>query len=282
MRPQSAQATPSAAAGRHSVRGTEGMLSYLRWDGPSTADPILWLHPVNTAGEVWLAMAAELQPQWGSVAVDYRGHGDSDPGSSYLPEDYARDVLTVADHLGLTRFHVVGGSLGGAISVELAALAPGRVISIAQFGSSLRIGFSHEQTASLIGAVRQLGVDEFFARHGHEILGPAAHETAGPILVRLASGRDVETVTAIIEGAFERADSRETARALLNIPPALVAVGSHDPTCPIEHAREMAATLGGVTPVEMEGLGHLPMIEDARWSAGLLRQFLTDTTGASS
>lgn len=282
MRHGSTDVRAFVAARRHVVPGPEGMVSYLRWDGPATREPILWLHPVNTAAEVWSAMAAALQPQWGSVAVDYRGHGGSDPGGSYLPQDYALDVLAVADVLGIDRFHLVGGSIGGAVSVELAALAPGRVVSIAQFGSSLRIGFSHEQTASLIGAMRELGVDEFFARHGHEVLGPSADRSAGATLVRLASGRDVETVAAIIEDAFERADSRATARALVDVPPALVAVGSHDPTCPLDQARELATALGGVTPVEMDGIGHLPMIEHPSWSVRLLRTLLTDTTGEPS
>ena len=39
----------------------------------------------------------------------------------------ARDTLALADHLGLDSFHLLGFSMGGAISQELALMAPERV-----------------------------------------------------------------------------------------------------------------------------------------------------------
>ncbi|WP_051792575.1 alpha/beta fold hydrolase [Amycolatopsis jejuensis] len=257
-----------ARASRYWTPGPHGLLSYLRWPGPG--EPILFLHPVNTAARVWTGIAERVDRA--SVAVDFRGHGRSEPGSSYLPQDYARDALAVLDYLEIDRVHVVGGSLGGAIAVELTALAPRRVASIALFGASLCIGFPAAQTAVMVESLRDLGVDGFFAKHGGEILGPDAAPEAAEELVRLASGRKVGCVAAIIADAFEVADSRPTARALTAIPPALVAVGSHDPTCPLSMARELGAALG-VEPVVMEGIGHLPMIEDPGASAALVEAF---------
>lgn len=271
------------------TRETAGRVSYLRWAGPAGATPILFLHPVNTAGEVWSAMAATVSADRTCLAVDLRGHGASGPGTSYLPQDYAHDALAALEHAGIGRVHVVGGSLGGAIAVELAALAGERVRSIALFGASLHIGYSAAEVEALVAAVRQVGVEGFFRAHGADVLGPAGLPTAADELVRLAVGgaagtgevgggdpapRSTDTVAAIVRAAFHTADSRPTARTLRPVPPSMVAVGTHDPTCPPAMARKLAAALG-TEPVEMEGIGHLPMIEDPVASAAMVRRFLT-------
>ncbi|CAI5495235.1 unnamed protein product [Closterium sp. Naga37s-1] len=52
----------------------------------------------------------------------------------------AMDALHLADHLGWTKFHVVGHSMGGMIATKVAAIAPHRVISLALISTS-RGGF---------------------------------------------------------------------------------------------------------------------------------------------
>jgi len=47
------------------------------------------------------------------IAPDLRGHGLSPHGDSYRYADYAGDLLSLLDDLGLERAAVVGHSLGG-------------------------------------------------------------------------------------------------------------------------------------------------------------------------
>lgn len=257
------------------ANGPDGRIAYRRLHGPPGRTPILFLHPVNTGGRAWSAMASDLHADRGSLAPDLRGHGDSNPGSSYLPVDYARDALAVLDDAGVDRVHLVGGSLGGAITAELTALAPDRVASITLFGASLRIGLSRDQTAALLDGVREHGVEGFFRTYGPDVLGPAALPSAAPELVALASsGRDPATVRDVIIGAFELADSRAVARSIAATPPTLVVLGTHDPTCPMPMARELADALGAGEPVVMTDVGHLPMLEAPAASAELVRTFL--------
>jgi pimeloyl-ACP methyl ester carboxylesterase len=63
------------------------------------------------------------------VSMDLRGRGQSDvtgPGT-YGWENHARDVIAIADKLGAHRFSVIGQSMGGAVGMEVARLAPGRL-----------------------------------------------------------------------------------------------------------------------------------------------------------
>jgi pimeloyl-ACP methyl ester carboxylesterase len=63
------------------------------------------------------------------VTMDLRGRGQSEitgPGT-YGWESHARDVIAIADALAAQRFSVIGQSMGGAVGMEVARLAPGRM-----------------------------------------------------------------------------------------------------------------------------------------------------------
>jgi 3-oxoadipate enol-lactonase len=233
-------------------------------------------HPVNSAAAVWDETARQLAGERAVYAVDYRAHGHSAQGGPYLPSDYAQDVLSVMEAEGIAAAHVAGGSIGGAVLVELAALAPGRVLSIALFGATVHLGVSDEQMAEMAAGLRELGVADWFARHGSAIIGSAAAPGAVEKLAELASGgRDVETVIELIHGTFQLADSRSTAAlAQRSAPTGLIVTGTQDPTCPPAMARELACYFG-TSAVLLDGIGHLPMIEAPQLTAILLRGFLS-------
>lgn len=66
------------------------------------------------------------------IRPDYRGRGASDwaDWATYTPEQEARDVLALMDHLGLGQAAFLGTSRGGLISMLLAATARGRVAGV--------------------------------------------------------------------------------------------------------------------------------------------------------
>lgn len=249
-------------------RQVNDRLSALVWDGPDVT-PILFLHPVNTAAAVW----TEVAPATGrpAAAVDYRGHGRSAPGPRYLPVDYAADALTLAEHLGWTRMHLVGGSIGGAVAVEIAAAEPDRVASIACFGSTLHLGMPEIDVEALLAEVRPVGLAEWFARTGAGILGPDAAPGAIDRLVEINHGRDQAIVDAVTLATFHAADSRPAAATLRRVP-ALVVVGDTDPTCPPAMAEVFAEQLH-TDVVTMTGIGHLPMLEAPEQVVALLDKF---------
>jgi 3-oxoadipate enol-lactonase len=269
-------------AGRVSTRrviaGPAGELSFLEWPASGDAGllPVVFLHPVNTAAAIWDDVAQLLGDDRAAYAIDYRGHGGSAPGGPYLPADYADDAFAMMDAADIRRAHLVGGSIGGAVSVELAVMARSRVASIALFGATVRLGFPPEALAEMVMGLRIHGVRDWFAMHGSDIVGSASVPGVAGRLVELASAdREVETVIEIILATFGRADSRPAADALHRAvpPPALVATGTEDPTCPPEMAGELARFLG-TEAILLGGIGHLPMIEAPLATAALIKELL--------
>lgn len=69
------------------------------------------------------------------VALDRPGYGHSTLVPARRLEDWPRDVLAVADHLGLERFAVLGVSGGGPHALACAAALPGRLTAVAAVSS---------------------------------------------------------------------------------------------------------------------------------------------------
>lgn len=100
------------------LRGRAGRLVADAWGDPE-ADPVLLLHGGGQTRHSWGGTAEALAADgWHAVALDLRGHGDSDwaPDGDYSFEAFADDLHEVLGQLG-RRPVLVGASLGGIASL---------------------------------------------------------------------------------------------------------------------------------------------------------------------
>lgn len=255
---------------RQFVDGPAGRLGVLRTD-ESRCEPLVLLHPINAAAVVWSDVAERLDRA--VVAIDLRGHGNSTANGPFTVEQgYVPDVVAVLDALGHDRVHLCGGSLGGTISVALAALYPKRVLSVTTFGSTLGTGVAPEAIDAMVQELLEKGTVRYFADLVPQIVG-AAHRRSTRIqkLMAVAAGERKEAVVAeIMRGAFG-ADIRHLADNLAGSGiPVHAVVGTADPTCPPAMSQEIARVTGGSLTI-LDGVGHLPMLEVPMQVAEILR-----------
>ncbi len=111
-------------------------IAYLDWrggTGSSGADTVVVVHPTGFCAGVFHPLVHRLADRFDFIGVDLRGHGASQTVTAVEDlgnDQMALDVLAVVDHLGISRFSLLGVSLGGAVAIEVAAIAPDRVVSI--------------------------------------------------------------------------------------------------------------------------------------------------------
>ena len=90
--------------------------------------PILCLPGLTRNARDYEAVAERLAGEWRVIAVDFRGRGESgaakDP-MSYMPLTYVRDIELLIEQLGCERIVSFGTSLGGIVTMLLAAARPG-------------------------------------------------------------------------------------------------------------------------------------------------------------
>jgi pimeloyl-ACP methyl ester carboxylesterase len=126
---------------RHLV--VHGMrLHCLDW-GTDGRAPILFLHGGALTARTWDVVCLGLRGEYHCLALDQRGHGDSEwsPVMDYAPEAHARDIDGVLDGFGDARAVLVGQSMGGLNAFHYATRHPERVAALVlvDVGPEIRI-----------------------------------------------------------------------------------------------------------------------------------------------
>ncbi|MBI4269224.1 MAG: alpha/beta fold hydrolase [Candidatus Rokubacteria bacterium] len=97
--------------------------------GDPAAPPVVFLHGLTGHARTWDDEARLLSPRFRVLALDQRGHGDSDPApdGDYTVDAMAGDAAAFTDALGLARASFVGLSMGGRVAIAFAARHPERM-----------------------------------------------------------------------------------------------------------------------------------------------------------
>ena len=100
-------------------------IHYLEWGVPGRP-PLVLLHGIARCAHNFDHLAPHFAQTHHVLAVDLRGHGDSqwDAGAAYLVEDYTSDVAALIERLGLRNAVLWGNSTGGRVAQVLAGLYP--------------------------------------------------------------------------------------------------------------------------------------------------------------
>ena len=110
------------------VRGLR--LHYLDW-GNADAPPLLLLHGLSGTAPHWQRVAERFTPANHVIALDQRGHGESQwapAADGYGTDDFVADLEAFVDVLGLERFVLVGHSMGGHNTIAYTSRHPERIV----------------------------------------------------------------------------------------------------------------------------------------------------------
>ena len=112
-----------------------------RLDGTEGRPVLVFGNSLGTTWELWDGQVAALAEAWRIVRFDHPGHGCSPlPDGALTVESIADDVLNLVDELGLERLTFCGLSLGGAVGMAAARLAPDRIERLVLCCTSARFG----------------------------------------------------------------------------------------------------------------------------------------------
>ena len=115
----------------HDVSVGQLRFRYLDW-GTKGLRPILFLHGGALTGHTWDLCCLALRGEFHCVALDQRGHGDSDwaPDADYSIDAQREDIRGFADRLGLDRLVLVGQSMGAINGLAFAVAHPERLSAL--------------------------------------------------------------------------------------------------------------------------------------------------------
>ena len=265
---------------------------------------LLLVHGLGGSTENWDAVGPDLSNSGHAVAIDLVGFGDSEPGDRRPSvEDNAELVAEVVPLLGYENATLIGNSMGGLISLIAAAERADRVERIVLVNPALPVSRRHppdvEVLTKLLGPlIPGIGVPAFRAyRAAHS----PEEETAETLKMITA---DPSTVSDWVEErlsdanrrrrgqewaipAFLEAD-RSIARYVLRPhryrrlihrigAPTLLIHGVEDRLVSVDSARWLASERPCWEYVEMDGVGHVPMLEASDRFVSIVGNWLVES-----
>ena len=105
-------------------------LHYRDYPGDAAKPPLLCLPGLTRNARDFAELAERYAPRFRVLVLEFRGRGLSeyDPvPARYIPPTYAFDVIELLDQLSVEQAIFVGTSLGGLVTMAIAALAPQRI-----------------------------------------------------------------------------------------------------------------------------------------------------------
>lgn len=233
---------------------------WYRVDGRAGAPWLIFSNSLGTTHAMWDGQVEPLAQQFRILRYDTRGHGQSAvPDGPYTVEMVGKDVLQLADSLGIDRFSFCGLSLGGVTGQWVASEAPARVQRLALCNTGARIG-SPELWNDRIATVEKGGMaamvdgamDRWFTK-GFQQSHPADVRRIRDAFLTIDPRGYARCM-----GAISGADLRP--RLARIAAPTLVINGSDDPATPPALGNEIAAGVKGARVVTLKA-AHISNVE---------------------
>jgi len=263
---------------------------YLDWGIPGRP-PMVFLHGGGLNAHTWDLVCASLRGERHCVALDQRGHGDSEwsPEMDYSTESQVGDLEAFVETLGLDRFVLVGMSLGGANALAWSARHSRRLagLVLVDVGPETRAAGVRKIQAFTSEATPLDSVDQFIdralsfnPRRNRELLRRSLLHN----LRQMPDGRFMWKYDQRHRGKVDP-DAQARRRDLLWSAvdavecPTLVVRGAQSDVFHDEDAERMTARLRQGRWVRVEGAGHTVQGDNPAGLLVVLRQFL-DEIGA--
>jgi pimeloyl-ACP methyl ester carboxylesterase len=198
--------------------------------------PLLLVAGTGFAGGTWPpGLVERLAEHFRVITFDHRGTGRSSGSTGpYSTRQFAADALTLLDHLGVYRCHVLGHSMGGRVAQWMALDASGRVVSLVLAATGP--GRYREDQANVEGvplavavALGEKGYERFIADHLRAtFFTPEAAFSLDADRLVAAFWRTRPSLQDYLKHVIARQRHRTTDRVSEITQPALVLVGDRD------------------------------------------------------
>lgn len=237
----------------------------LAYDDQGAGLPLVFLHAFPLNRSMWKPQVTALSRKFRTIAIDLRGHGESDaPLWSFSLDHYADDVCALLDHLAIEQAVLVGLSMGGYVGfafsrkygnrLKALVLADTRAQADSQEGRTGR--FHLAQTAYGRGA--EAVADTMLPK----LLGPTSLRTNPDLVESVRNIIHQTPVSGIVVDLMAMAGRPDSVPHLRTIAcPTLVVIGQEDNTTPLADAQLMASEIPGARLAVIPTAGHLSNLE---------------------
>lgn len=239
--------------------------------------PIVCLHGVTGHAWMWHDVAPALTHLGRVVAVDMRGHGDSQWSRdlAYETSDHVADVRGLLDMIGTRPVDLVGLSWGGLVAMSVAAADPAAVRKLAIVDVPPSFGQAPEDVPPRPATFQTHAEAVGWERQANPNAADAMIEVMAAYGTRPAEGGTLgrkHDPSFLSRWPFRAGDHWDEWRSLEM--PTLLVHGEKSFVLSADVAQQMVESLPGVTFARAPDAGHLVPVENPAFLAKVLAEFL--------
>ena len=247
------------------VNGIE--LAYVRH---GTGTPLVLLHGYPLDHKIWDEIVPLLNKNFDLILPDLRGFGESTTVDvPYTMDDFASDIAGLLDHLGITKAAIAGHSMGGYVALAFGRLYPERISGLGLVSSQVLADPPDRKEGRYKSAtdVSENGISGV-------VDAMTSKFTSDPNLQKFARENMEKQSPSAYVGALKAMAERGDSTSLLGTMqyPVVIVHGNADVLIPIERGREVREAVAHAHLAELDGVGHLPMLEAKDETAQALSQ----------
>lgn len=269
-----------------------GAVAHVRDEGRRGGTPVFLLHGSTASLHTWSPWVRALGHKYRLISIDLPGHGltGAVPDRNYSVSAMARFVDEVAGELSLSRFVVVGNSMGGSVAMRYALDHPEKVRALGLISSG---GYKRdEEDGGSVGAFRltDTAIGRWLMRHitprnlvsrtmRLAVADPDDFMTDEMIdryweLLRMEGAREAITQRLADYRKYNASGRSLEPRVGGITAPTLIMWGTEDRLTPLRYGRRFAEIIPNSRLVVYNDVGHLAMEEIPERSADDMRRFL--------
>lgn len=252
-------------------------------DSRGEGDAVVLVHGLGGSMNAWTPLLPALG-RWRCVRPELPGAGRSHKAyalaessaqrGALSAESHAEALLRVCDALGIPQAHFVGHSFGTIIALQVAAMAPTRVRSLALFGAMAEpVPAQRDNMRSRAVQAREQGLFEIAEGISQFALSPSTRETQPVTVAYVRESVAAQDAEGFARNCIALAEARSARLELIRCP-TLIVNGDEDMVTPLSGARHLAERLSNARVEVFSRCGHWPMQERPLESQRALRDFL--------
>lgn len=261
-------------------------MAYLERQGEGPI--MLLLHGFSANKDTWIQFAAELPDNYRLIIPDLAGHGDTPApkGEDYNLIRQAERLNQLMTNLNISKFHIAGNSMGGAISAIYASLYPQQINSLTLIDAA---GVDAPNQSEYMDALAKgknplIATDEASFEYRMDFVmskAPLIPWPLRPALMRQTLARQqlneaifddmIATRQQLTDSNFEGKLSERITM------PTLIIWGDEDRVLDVSAAAVFKQKIPHAQVKIYPGIGHLPMVEIPQETATLYSEFVANS-----
>ena len=240
--------------------------------------PVVFLHGFCETSDIWSGIQSQLSKHFRIITIDLPGFGGSPIlNYSFELEDVAKEIKSFLDSIHLTKYVLIGHSLGGYITLAFSKLYNDQLSGIGLFHSSVFEDEieKKENRTKLMEFIRANGVRTFVKTFIPSLFYKENANALRDVIRNLKISAEKTQAESVIEYARAMRDRPGSEEFLEKFQkPVMFIIGEEDPSVPLRKSLQQITMPENSHVLRLAETGHMGMFEKPDETVNFIEGFL--------